>query len=158
GASFEIRGGTTEAGDGEEYRFSTLLGTRLGSSGNAMLGIEWTRREAAYYHERDFFRAELFDTTTGGFRVLSRFNNVSYETTASNNAPTQEAVNALFPQRPPGVDIPRTGVFYFNDDLTIFRTEQSGIGFNGPISTGQYKVANVVLREYELGSQMSGPR
>src|SRR5690606_39147410 len=82
GASFEIRGGTTEAGDGEEYRFSTLLGTRLGSSGNAMLGIEWTRREAAYYHERDFFRAELFDTTTGGFRVLSRFNNVSYETTA----------------------------------------------------------------------------
>lgn len=157
GASFEIRGGTTEAGDGEEYRFSTLLGTRLGSSGNAMLGIEWTRREAAYYHERDFFRAELFDTTTGGFRVLSRFNNVSYETTASNNAPTQEAVNALFPQRPPGVDIPRTGVFYFNDDLTIFRTEQSGIGFNGPIGTGQYKVANGVLRENELGTLLSSP-
>jgi iron complex outermembrane receptor protein len=158
GAQLEMRGGITGAGDGEEYRASSLIGVSLGGSGNVMLGLEWMRRESALYDERDFFRQGLFDTTTGGLRSLSRLNHIMYETTASNNVPSQAAVNALFPGLPPGQNAGRTGTFYFNDDRsTIFRTERGGIGFNGPVGAGDYRVVNGQLAQNELGTLLSSP-
>ncbi len=155
GAVLDARGGVTEAGDGEEYRLSALLGANLGDGrGNAMLGVEWTERKLARWHERAFFREELYDTTTAGFRVLSRFNAPGYEPVAGNQ-PSQDAANALFPGRV--ADIPRGGVFLFNEDNSIFRLEQNGIGFNGPVGEGQYKVVGGTLRENELDTWLSSP-
>src|SRR5690606_11009180 len=120
---------------GEEYRVSALLGTSIGGDGNVMLGVEWTRRELAKWHERSFFRNELTDSTSTGARILSRFNAPGYE--PMSNQPSQDAANALFPDRTG--DIPRGGLFLFNDDNWLFRLEQEGIGFKGPVGTGQYK-------------------
>src|SRR5690606_4728090 len=89
GASIDARYGITEAGDGEEYRVSALLGTSIGGDGNVMLGVEWTRRELAKWHERSFFRNELTDSTSTGARILSRFNAPGYE--PMSNQPSQDA-------------------------------------------------------------------
>lgn len=153
GASIDARYGITEVGDGEEYRVSALLGTSIGGEGNVMLGVEWTRRELAKWHERGFFRDELTDSTSTGARILSRFNAPGYE--PMSNQPSQDAANALFADRTG--NIPRGGIFLFNDDNSLFRLEQNGIGFKGPVGTGQYKIVGGTLRENELDTWLSSP-
>jgi iron complex outermembrane recepter protein len=43
-------------GDGREYQISSLMGTNLAGKGNAMLGIEYSRREVALWNNRAIFR------------------------------------------------------------------------------------------------------
>ena len=45
----------TQEGDGNETRFTTLLGVNgEGGNSNVMLGVEWYKREAVYQKDRDF--------------------------------------------------------------------------------------------------------
>ncbi len=76
GVDMDFHTGVTAEGDGEETRFSTLLGIN-GESGNSnvMLGVEWYRREAVYQIDREFFRDGWADRTnqTGGFLNASAY-------------------------------------------------------------------------------------
>ncbi|HXS30810.1 MAG TPA: TonB-dependent receptor plug domain-containing protein, partial [Steroidobacteraceae bacterium] len=65
GMDLQLRTGVTEEGDGEEQRVSLLLGSSLGDGkGNAMLGMEWTRREEVLAVDRAFYRNALKDEYT----------------------------------------------------------------------------------------------
>ena len=56
GVEMDFHTGVTAEGDGEETRFSTLLGVNgEGGNSNVMLGVEWYRREAVYQIDREFF-------------------------------------------------------------------------------------------------------
>lgn len=163
GASIEARGGTSEYGDAEEFRVSTLLGVNLGREGNVMLGLEWSRREAGLRVERDFFERALYDTTVNATSLF--FLRPSYEVggtaaggIVTGNAPSQAAVNALFPERPPGTNISTSGRFYFNEDHSIFKTTNGGIGFAEPLGTGRYKrTPGNNIGENDLDAWMSSP-
>jgi iron complex outermembrane recepter protein len=127
GISLDFHTGFTEAGDGEESRFSSLLGLNSGSgNANMLLGVEWYEREVAYQKNRDFYVDGWFDPTNvaGTF-----FPSVpGYQITAANR-PSQAAIDALFG---PGVlDVMTNPVIFFNPDGSAWtRNAQRAIGFD----------------------------
>jgi len=172
GVEVTARGGINEhGGDGKDWQLSTLLGTALSDKGSAMVSMEWYRRESAYYRNRDWLTDHLADPTTSG-GALIRLTHPSIEfggstatagpssTTSgivTGNQPSQAAINALFPGRPAGVDIPRNSTLYFNRDNTMFLTgSQSvpgGLGFNSaPLDGNPYKIYNT----YDSNGNITG--
>jgi iron complex outermembrane receptor protein len=136
GIDLQLRSGITEEGDGEENRVSMLLGTGIGRSGNAMLGIEWSERGEVMAMDRAFYRNALHDlnTPTG---ANGRMNGYSFEAVTTNLLPgdltaLQGAANALFPGRPgfmanvPLANSPNG--FMINPDGSLYRSEGGGIG------------------------------
>ncbi len=111
GMSLRVRGGLNEVGDGGEYQISGLIGAKTASGrGHAMIGIEYSKREVAYWKERSFFREvmespysnsgnylfawEPYYTSsadTGTYNVLQR--------AWSGNAPLYSAINTVFADR-----------------------------------------------------------
>lgn len=162
GAEIEARGGLSQYGDSEEYRVSSLLGTSLGRDGNAMLGLEYSERKEGYRLERPFFKRALTDTTVAGtalwvLRPSMEVGGTSSGGIVTGNAPSQAAVNALFPDATPGA-VGTSGRFYWNEDNSIFKTTNGGIGFAGELGTGRYKLTpGNNLGENDLEGWMSSP-
>jgi iron complex outermembrane receptor protein len=155
GASLNFRSGITEAGDGEENSVSALLGANLGEGrGNAMLGLEWTKREAALAAERPFFSDSWYDPGAPG--TLIRLNATSYEpNSAAGGLPSQTAVNNLYPNR--SGDVLRTSPFFLNSNGTLFK-QAGALGYNGPLNDGRYKMQpNGTLGENNLDAWVSSP-
>jgi len=139
GIDLQFRTGITEQGDGEENRVSMLLGTGLGRSGNAMIGLEWSERGDVLAMDRSFYRNALHDpnSPTG---ANGRMNGFSYEAVTTNPgglftadiASLQAAANALFPDRPgfmPNVPLANSpNGFMINRDGSLYRSEGGGIG------------------------------
>jgi outer membrane receptor protein involved in Fe transport len=147
GLDLQFRTGITEEGDGEENRVSMLLGSSLGDGrGNALLGIEWTKRGEVLAIDRDFYRDALKDRNTGA-TSNARMTAFQYEpsvtnmSTAARNA-FQTAANNLFPERPAGYQVPITSTqFVFNNDGSLYKRELGGLGFNGDIvNDPNYKI------------------
>ncbi len=71
GVEMDFQTGATQEGDGEETRFTSLLGVNSGDGdGNVMLGVEWYHRGERFAQvDRDFFRNGWFDpgSNAGGF-------------------------------------------------------------------------------------------
>jgi iron complex outermembrane receptor protein len=158
GFDLQARSAITEQGDGQENRLSMLLGSILGEGrGNAMLGIEWTKRDEVLASDRSFFNSALKDSRTNNTSV-ARMNRFQYEI-GTNGQPSQAAANALFPERPAGYNVPRTTSFLFNDDATAFKQELQGPGFAGDIvNDPRYKVApNGQLIENNFDLRYSSP-
>jgi iron complex outermembrane receptor protein len=132
---FEVDGqyGTTEAGDGDEYRVSMVMGANLADGkGNVVLGMEHYNREVALQVERDIYRDLWADPRAGGGLFLQGINGAGWpglnvaQTDASQ--PHNAAIRGLYPAgvnpfpanlniRPNGSV--NTGVS-FNPDGTIF--------------------------------------
>jgi outer membrane receptor protein involved in Fe transport len=136
GIDLQFRTGITEEGDGEENRVSLLLGTGIGRSGNAMLGLEWSERGEVLAIDRPFYRNAIHDprTNTGS---NARMNGFSFETVTTGMltadiAALQAAANALFPNRPAYMtNVPlgnSPSGFMINRDGTLYRVEGGGIG------------------------------
>ncbi|MET0280192.1 MAG: TonB-dependent receptor [Steroidobacteraceae bacterium] len=158
GVDMQFRTGITEEGDGEENRVSLLLGTSLAEGrGNAMLGMEWTERGEVLATDRAFFRKALKDPLTNATSA-GRLDGWQYEP-SSTNAPSQAAANAGVAGEPAGYQIPRTTVFMFNPDGTLFKLENRGIGFKGDLANDErYKVApNGQLIENNTDLRYSSP-
>ncbi|MEJ1962036.1 MAG: TonB-dependent receptor [Gammaproteobacteria bacterium] len=157
GATFEMRSGITEAGDGAESRVSTLLGANLEEGrGNVMLGIEWTKRSAANIFGRPFFEDALTDP--GAPATSVRLDHSSFEPNASTGGlPSQAAVNALFPERAAGTNVSRTSSFYVNrGDDTLFK-DTGALGYTGEYNQ-QFKLQpNGSLGENTLTALVSSP-
>ena len=138
GLDLQFRTGMTEEGDGEENRVSLLLGSSLGDGrGNAMLGVEWTKRGEVLAIDRDFYRNALKDPQTNA-GSNGRMNGYQYEPsvtgmTTATRAAFQTAANNLFPERPAGYVVPVTTQFLINDDNSLYKVEYRGLGFNGDI-------------------------
>jgi iron complex outermembrane recepter protein len=144
GVEMDFSSTATAEGDGEETRFSALLGVN-GASGNSnvMLGVEWYNREEVLQRNREFYRNGWADQTnqTGGFLNATGFspgqvtqytaNNVS-STVLPLNRPTQAAVDTLFAPYgfAPGA-VSNTSEIYFQPDGRPFTL--SGLNYTGPI-------------------------
>jgi iron complex outermembrane recepter protein len=138
GVAFDLQGSGTDEGGGEETRFSALLGGNFSDDrGNAMVGMEWAKRNEIRSVDRAFYREGFLDPGTGGgfggISTISRFD-------TGFPAPSQAAVDQVMAGlAPPGSISPGTD-FYFNADGTAFIAE-GGLGYNGLLApqTLQYK-------------------
>jgi iron complex outermembrane receptor protein len=110
GLSVRVRGGINEVGDGGEYQASALFGTRIAGRGNAMIGVEYTKREVAYWKNRDFFREAMESPYSGSGDYLFAWEPFyapggttgtysPLQGAWNGNGPTLAAVNAVFSDR-----------------------------------------------------------
>jgi outer membrane receptor protein involved in Fe transport len=145
GVEMDFQTSATAEGDGEETRFTSLIGVNSeGGNGNVMLGVEWYNRESVMQRDRAFYRNGWEDQTnqTGGFlgatgfspgQVTVNTSNVTYNTTVLPvNRATQAAVDALF--APYGIApgaVNNQVEIYFQPDGRPFTL--SGINYTGPI-------------------------
>jgi iron complex outermembrane recepter protein len=140
GVDMDFQTSATQQGDGQESKFSALLGLN-GEKGNSnvMFGIEWYQRDAVLLKDRDFFVNGWKDpkNIAGGFLYATGYSpgvvGAGPLTPASPiNRPTQAAVDALF--APYGVapgKVSNTQEIYFQSDGRPFSL--SGVNYNGPI-------------------------
>jgi hypothetical protein len=54
GFDFDVQYGATEEGDGEEFRFSGLMGANFSDNGNVLLGFERSERSEILRTDRDY--------------------------------------------------------------------------------------------------------
>ena len=143
GVEMDLQTATTQEGDGEETRFTTLIGVNSDDGdANVMFGAEWYKREPVFQRDREFWSEGWYDQASdaGGFIQMAGYS-------PSTNRPTQAAVDALFtasgaPGYTPG-RVPNTGEIYFNPDGSPFvlagaynyrgpyGSESIGDGFSG---------------------------
>ena len=76
GVDMDFQTSATQQGDGQESKFSALLGLN-GEKGNSnvMFGVEWYQRDAVFQKDRDFFVNGWNDpkNITGGFLYASGY-------------------------------------------------------------------------------------
>jgi iron complex outermembrane recepter protein len=132
GVSVNMQTAISDAGDGEDTLFSSLVGMNSASgNANMLLGVEWYERDVAYQKNRDFFVDGWNDPTN----VLGTFfpSMPGYQINAANR-PTQAALDTLLAQSgiPAGtVPVTSNPVIYFNKDGTPFvRDANRALGFN----------------------------
>lgn len=141
GVEMDLQTGASQEGDGEETRFTSLIGVNSADGdSNVMFGAEWYKREAVYQRDRDFWREGWYDagSDAGGFIQMAGYS-------PATNRPTQAGIDALFAgvagYRPcagqvdvdgdgqtfddciPGAGqftVPTTGEIYFNPDGSPF--------------------------------------
>ena len=126
GISMDIQTVRGEAGDGAETRFSSLLGMNSDSGkSNMLLGVEWYKREVSYQKNRDFYVNGWHDPSNPAGTFFPSM--AGYAVNAAN-APTQAAINAVFPQYAPGtVAVGTPGLtFYGNKNNTLYARGSSG--------------------------------
>jgi len=126
GLEFNAQSGVTEVGDGAESRVSVAIGKNFGEGdGNVFLGVEVARRNEAQYAGRDFYERGWRDPGTTGYGLI---NQAGYA--AGTNAPSQAAINSLFPNQAPGT-VSSANTFYFNSDGSPWQS-QGAANYKGP--------------------------
>ncbi len=128
GLQVRARGGINEAGgDGQEWQFSTLMGINVGDKGHAMVAMDYSKRQIAYWENRGFFRDAMESPLSGSGNYLFGWypgyapgtapcnaatcvvtslapnagggSNTAFNNTWAGNGPTQTAINAVFADR-----------------------------------------------------------
>ncbi len=125
GFDFDLQGGQTQEGDGEEYRFSAVFGSNLASGrGNVLLGFERSYRGEIYRVDRDFYRQgyeDPYSNTFGSFWSAAGF------TVDNANRPNSAVLDSIFGVSPAtNAPVGRTGTFYMNPDGTLYKTSADG--------------------------------
>jgi outer membrane receptor protein involved in Fe transport len=163
GVDMDFQTGVTAEGDGEESRFTSLLGVNSSDgAGNVMLGVEWYHRGEVLLQDRDFFLDGWFDpgSNAGGFIQQPAFSPLTTnQPVATGGRPTQAAVDQIFANTPGytpcaaaatfaacvvapgGFKVPNTAEIYFNSDGSPFvlagaRGYNSGFANRNNIGTG----------------------
>ena len=103
GIDMDLHTERTAQGDGEETKFSTLLGVNSNDGkSNVMLGVEWYNRGEVLLRNRDFFLNGWFDpgSNAGGFihppGYSPRSAVLGVSNVQSGGLPTQAAVDSIF--------------------------------------------------------------
>jgi len=140
GIELNARTGITEEGDGAEHSISMLIGSSLADGrGNVMLGVEWSKRQEVLAKDRDYYTDGFHDKQTNS-TSLARMNRFQYEPGGNPGSPSQAAANAAF-GNPAGYVVPRTSAFLINDDFSLFKLENQGLGFKGDLNDPRFKIA-----------------
>jgi outer membrane receptor protein involved in Fe transport len=168
GFEFDSQYGTTEAGDGDEYRLSAVLGANFADGrGNVTMGIEQYSRKAAYQRERDIY-TDFWNAkdTSGSFFFLQGTNSAStsvYEPSiGGNNYASKTALNSIYGGQNPlawfSAFSASPGNFNFNSDGSIF---VSGNAFGEtraditPVNGDQYAYQTVFDNQDATNSTLS---
>ena len=134
GAAFDAQTSIQSDEGGEESRFSALFGGNFGEGGNAMIGMEWAKRNEVKQADRDFYVDGWYDPGTpsfGGPTTNSRFDTAGGPVIFGGNPVSQATFDAVFPNYPAGSINPDTDI-YFNADGTAFTSEPAR-NYTGPL-------------------------
>jgi outer membrane receptor protein involved in Fe transport len=160
GAEFDAQTGVTELGDGMESRLSATLGTDFAEHrGNVITILEWSKRNAVYQKNRDFYTDSWTDPySNSALAQLFSFNDYN----PAGNTPSRAAVNSVFGN----IGVSQTTAFWFNTDQTLFKNSNvvgnpaaSTAGFNSelPANTSRQAYQNGILNEHFADSFLSSP-
>jgi iron complex outermembrane recepter protein len=170
GLEIDSQAGITEVGDGQETRLSGILGTTIGEGrGNLVIATELYNREASYEKNRRFFKDGWADPTTAtnapNFFGLNAYN------TTTGNAPSANALGAIFAGRPAGTGVYPAGgannvIFRFNPDSTIYNSNgNNSYSFGLPVDGYRYAYQNTydnsqcnALYNASVANPCNGPR
>src|ERR1700728_315519 len=99
GAQIDVQDSITQAGDGNETRVSTLIGSKIADGrGNIVMGMEYYNRDEAYQKNHSFFSSSWNDPNTPGTNAF--FGTEGYAGVAWEfAAPSVAATNVMFPAR-----------------------------------------------------------
>lgn len=128
GFNLNVQTSATEQGGGEETTISALIGGNFGNSGNVMLGISASERQAVAARERDFYVDGWRDPNTTSAEVFP-FSNIEFPT---NNQPSNAAYADIF-----GAGNANAGEeVYVNPDGTLFLNSSrvGALGYTGPLN------------------------
>jgi iron complex outermembrane recepter protein len=138
GAQIDVQDSITQAGDGNETRVSTLLGSKIADGrGHIIMGMEYYNRDEAYQKNRSFFTNAWSDPHTASTNAF--FGQEGYSGTTNLLAtPSAAAENVIFANRIAAGGSPYSfgssavyqGLF-FNPGGSIYT-------LNGPIGTSGY--------------------
>ncbi len=159
GFNLSAQTSTTEQGGGQETKISALIGARLGSGGNVMLGIEGAERAEIKNIDRDFYLNGFLDPGTPSGVSSLRF--AGYKPGGSS-APSAAAIASIFGSSSftPGADS-----FFVNPNkATLFlNSPASGaVGYTGPLNS-EFKLVNngtnpvKALNENNVDAAFSAP-
>lgn len=163
GFEVDLQTSLTEAGDGSENRAYALMGTNFAEGrGNVTFGVERYERNAAYEKNRKFYTDSWKDPTVGGDFFVFGYN--GFNSAFSFNAPSRNALNAVFSQRPTYTTGPaagvQTGVRAFTDTFDFgifegFRFNNDGSVFATGSGNNLYKFlqGGGVIDNYEYATQ-----
>ena len=152
----------TAEGDGEESRFSSLIGMNNGDgTGNVHARSRMVETRAGASARPRFYTAQMYDPHT---RIGGTIQNGGYA--ATSNQPSQPRIDQAFAKYgvAPGT-IARSREFNFNPDGTVYDF-QTGVGYNGPIArmdvvgdgfTGIKVEPNGALGQDPLAGNISSP-
>jgi iron complex outermembrane receptor protein len=144
GIDVDAQIGTNEDSDGEESRVSALMGMNAAEGrGNIMIGLDWTKREAVFQRDRDFYLNGWRDPNNPGPDFVQTASYAGGQVIGSPNPPDPAVVNALFPSVAPGTIGPASE-FRFQNDGSLFVNTQ-GLGYTGPegaLDAGRYTMVN----------------
>jgi outer membrane receptor protein involved in Fe transport len=163
GVRVNYQQGFQEAGDGEESRADILIGGSFGADdrGNAVFSAAYASREAAYFTSRDFYMNGYLDpgTESNYPRISFPAFDASTLNATTGNVPSRAAVDAAFPQLPPG-SVPLNSQFYVNNDGSIFLQNNAVVnGYTGSTEF-PYKLRtqlNDTLQEIDTRRFLSSP-
>jgi len=145
GAEINTQYNTTEVGDAQELRISTLLGASVSEGrGNVMFGGEYFDRKDARRIDRDYAVKALADPTNDGTNLF--YSDTAYAPDPFNR-PSQAATDAIFSALPPGTlrqtPFDNSGNFFINTDGTVY-TGGSDFGGNTG-AAGAYRYSGPFL-------------
>lgn len=160
GAELDAQTGITEQGDGMESRLSATLGTDFAEHrGNILTIFEWSKRNAVYQSNRDFYTNSWSDPfSNSAMAQLFSFNDYN----PAGNLPSKTAVNSIFGN----IGVPNTTAFWFNTDGTLFKNSfvagnaaASTAGFDStlPPNTSRQGYQNNILNQHFADSYVSSP-
>ncbi len=130
GIAMDAQTMATSAGDGEETRFSSLVGINSDSGkSNLLLGVEWYERRVAYQKNRSFYTNGWHDPSNP---LSTFFPSMPGYAVDNNNAPSQATINTLFQNSPNGAPTLGTAglTFYANHDGSLFARSSTGQTWN----------------------------
>ena len=139
GFDVDTQYGVTEAGDGEEFKLSVLMGTNFANGrGNVTIAADRYERQPSYQRNRDFYTRGYSDPTVANNEGV--FVGAAFHPEVANT-PSQAVIDSLFPSRPAGTRVPNFGAdFYFNTDGTVFGGA-NGLATQGAVGSVNYKGA-----------------
>ena len=136
GMDVDAQYGVTQAGDGQEFKLSAIMGTNFADDrGNVTFAMEHYTRAASWQKNRDFYTKSWGDPSVGTNEFFDTGAAYAVETPA--NAPSQAVVNSIFTQA--NGHVPNSGVpFYFNNNGTVYTGAAGLFGGNGPAGAYAY--------------------
>ena len=137
--------GTTEAGDGDEYRVSAVMGANFADGrGNVTMGLEQYVRGEALEIERDIYTEDRWNNPlAGGGLFLQGINGYN----CLFNCPADATLNGVFANRPAGTDVLAPSPFRF---FTGYNFNSDGTIWVAGSEAGQSKAKLALDGEYAL--------
>jgi iron complex outermembrane recepter protein len=160
GVDFDVQYGQTERGDGSEFRASGLVGGNFAEGrGNAMFGMEYSKRGEVRQVDRDFYRAQLANPFVPGTTFGMGLPQYAPDGTGFlANRPSQLAVNQLFSQAAPGA-VMNSETFSIQPDGTLFTAGDADgtYPYNGELGLLRKFTDTGTLTENSLVTRLSSP-